>query len=127
MPWPFVGRGAYDDLLALMGTQRRIQDANLARERELHDAARAQLERLTEALATIASPPTALPMPEPSMDPKIAAQVEASARGDDALARMLWSKARLLRRQRPDVSVDAICWAIRFNEPLPDITAEPVS
>ncbi len=127
MTWPWVGRETYDYLLALMETQRRIQDANLARERELHDATRLQVGALTETLARIASPPTALPMPAPSIDPKITAQVEASARGDDALARMLLSKARLMRAQRPDVTVDAICWAIKYNEPLPDISAEPMS
>ena len=122
-----MGREAYDRLLGLMEVQRHVQDANLARERELHDQTRLQVGVLTDTLAKIASPPTALPMPDPAIDPRILAQVEASARGDDALLRMLLTKAKLMRKQRPDVSVDAICWAIRFNEPLPDITAEAVS
>ena len=122
-----MGREAYDRLIGLMEVQRHVQDANLARERELHDQTRLQVGVLTDTLAKIASPPTALPMPDPAIDPRILAQVEASARGDDALLRMLLTKAKLMRKQRPDVSVDAICWAIRFNEPLPDITAEAVS
>ncbi len=125
--WPLVSRAWHESELAraeaICRVQREVQDRNLQRERDLHDEARNDVRLLTSQLAAMTAPqPKSLPAPTPALPAEIVAQIRASARGDDALARLLYERARQMRAAAPQATGAQIAYAIKFNEAIPDET-----